>query len=330
MPNIEIVRFADDDFEVRATADKATLAPGITVRFLRDARTRVPFSALLSELDRFLQGVAGQLVEVRGERADAFRARLAARMLSGDAALEGRLGFVDDPEALRPLFDDPRHDQLAAIFEASAAPTTQERIDEAKRVVGILPTPPRPEARWVQLQRSLTRQVGEAAWLTGWAAASQFREAVGLAHTEPLVPDMLADSCGWNATASVYVEKTLATGVDTVHVRQEGAPPCLVTTHPTRPAQTFRVARALYHGLFGGSAALVADSRLLGSRFSEANAFAAELVAPLEKLKQLAPPSGVWEPADVDAAAHATGASRVVVRHQVENRPGLGALAAQE
>jgi hypothetical protein len=42
--------------------------------------------------------------------------------------------------------------------------------------------------------------------------------------------------------------------------------------------------------------------------------------------KQLAPASHVWETEHLDAAAAALGVNRQVVRHQVENREGLGVL----
>jgi hypothetical protein len=329
MPNLELVRFSDDTVEVRAFADEGPLAPGMTVRFLKSARARVPLQTVLLELDRFLQAVATRLWGVDTPRAQAFRAALARRAESAEAALAGRLGLTGGPRG--PVFDavvsSPQRESLAAVIEASAAPSLEQRLAEAQGVVTRLPRAPEPDARWRRLEEALgSLAPGEEAWLTGWAAAERFRAAIDLPATEPVSSEVLRARCGWDAWACVHTAETLATGVDAVHVRAPGGPPGLVTTWTTRPAQTFRIARSLYHGLFGGAATVVADSRLLGSRFSEANAFAAELVAPVERLKQLAPASHVWETEHLDAAAAALGVNRQVVRHQVENREGLGVL----
>lgn len=331
MPNVELVRFSDDEVEVRAMADKADLAPGMSVRFLRDARARVSLASALMELNQFLQAVAAQLVDVQTPRAVAYKAQLAARDLAnGTAPLLGRLGLEpQDVAQAQALLKSPRRDELAAVVEASAAPTLAQRLHEAEHVVAHLPDPPPPTPKWKALEQSLHKAPGDTPWLTGWAATRHFREAIGLKATEPIAAKLgvLAERCGWDAQAWIRPAKTLATGVDTIHVREPGSPPCVVTRVQAGPAQTFRVARSLYHGLFGGAGRLVADSKLLRSRFSEANAFAAELVAPLERLKELAPPTGVWEKDDVDKAALAVGASPQVVLHQVQNRPGLGVLA---
>lgn len=326
MPNVELVRFSDDTVEVKALADTGPLAPGMSVRFLKSARARVPLTALLSELDRFLQAVAARVAGVHTPRAEAYRARLTERALGGADALAGRLG-VEHPAALDALATSPQPERLAAIIEASAAPSLEQRIAEAQDVVAHLPTAPEAEPRWCKLEETLGSSApGEVAWLTGWAAAERFRAAIELASTQPVSAEVLRERCGWDAWAELRTVTRLATGVDAVHVRAPGGPPRVVTTLPTRPAQAFRLARSLYHGLFGGAAPVVADSRLLGSRFSEANAFAAELVAPVERLKQLAPATHVWEQEHLDAAAAALGVNPRVVLHQVENRAGLGVL----
>lgn len=326
MPNVELVRFSDDTVEVKALADEGTLAPGMSVRFLRSARARVPLHAVLSELDRFLQAVASRLAGVHTPRAEEFVVRLAERALGVQDALVGRLGATEQA-AIQRVLGMPQPERLAAIIEASAAPSLEQRIAEAESVVAQLPTAPQPEPRWRKLEEALGSSApGEVAWLTGWAAAERFRAAVELPATQAVSADVLRERCGWDAWACLRTATTLATGVDAVHVRKPGGPPSLVTTLPVKSAQAFRIARSLYHGLFGGAAPVVADSRLLGSRFSEANAFAAELVAPVERLKQLAPASHVWEQEHLDAAAAALGVNPRVVLHQVENRAGLGVL----
>lgn len=332
MPNVEFARFSDDEVEVTVVADQGPLAPGMAVRFLRSARARVPVDVVMAELERFVQAVAARLAPIRTARAASYCARLAARTVGSRAALAGRLGLAEDEaaQALGSLFESPQADTLAAIIEASVAPTFEQRLEEAKSALLRLPRAPAPVPRWGELEQTLRRlPPTETAWVTGWAAAERFREVVGLAETEALTPIILRDRCSWDAWACLSTTPQLVMGVDTVHVREPGAPPALVTTHQTRPAQTFRVARALYHGLFGGAARVVADSRLVGSRFSEANAFAAELLAPVERLKQLAPTNRVWEDQHLDAASTALGVSRLVVQHQVQNR-GLGHVALGE
>lgn len=74
-----------------------------------------------------------------------------------------------------------------------------------------------------------------------------------------------------------------------------------------------------------GLDAVFVDSPLLPGELSEANAFAAELLAPVKLLRQLAPPSGIWGVQHRARVARALKVSPKIIDHQIENRQ-LGVL----
>lgn len=96
----------------------------------------------------------------------------------------------------------------------------------------------------------------------------------------------------------------LATGVDAVHVRARGGATVRRDDLGHQAGSDFSARALAAPRLFAGGAGVFADSSLLGSRFSEANAFAVELVAPVENLRDL--PTG-REP----ARARGAGGKRV-------------------
>lgn len=104
--------------------------------------------------------------------------------------------------------------------------------------------------------------------------------------------------------------------------------PIVLTTHRSLPARDFRVAAGLYHVLFARSpveTVVATDSPLLPDDSREARAFAAELTAPVARLRAMKAGRGVWSRHDLNAAARELGVSPLVVKHQVENR-GLGGV----
>jgi hypothetical protein len=133
----------------------------------------------------------------------------------------------------------------------------------------------------------------------------------------------------WPASEQLCRLKNPPSSVDTIHYKRPGVFPSVLTICRGLPARRFRLARSLYYFLIDSDRnreRLVADSPLVPGRLSEANAFAAELLAPVERLAQLAPADGVWTMGILRNAARALSVSPRVVAHQVENR-GLGVLS---
>jgi len=78
----------------------------------------------------------------------------------------------------------------------------------------------------------------------------------------------------------------------------------------------------LYYFLFldGSGDRAVSDSHLIQGRLSEANAFAAELLAPAEVIRARTPPGRIWTRQQCRLVAKELGVDQRVVAHQIENR----------
>jgi hypothetical protein len=110
---------------------------------------------------------------------------------------------------------------------------------------------------------------------------------------------------------------------DTLHARCERFLPLVVTTKRSKQAQQFRLARSLYYSLVVGGEVqeleAIVDARH-APLFSEASAFAAELLAPAGYLHREMPPDGIWDEELVNELAGHLAVDPRVVRHQIENR----------
>lgn len=313
MPDLFIRPINDSWVELNLRRD--TPLPGVAVRFLEEGRFHVEVEALQRGLFAFLRTVQERL----GSSAEPGRAFFDRAMasLSSDrmGIVAARLGLPSDWRAALS-------DAELAVAEASAAPTPELRLKEAAEVAPKLPEPRPPDDRWRELsQRMQSGERGSRPWLTGWAAAGRIRDALGLSRD--------ASSAEVFERASLRVEDvrtvgSLGTQVDSVHVRAPSGPPTVVTVRRERSAHRFRLGRSLFHALFGGGASVIAESPLL--RSSEANACAAELLAPVKRLESKRPANGSWSQRDLDDAARELGAAPDVIRHQVENHRELGEI----
>ena len=225
---------------------------------------------------------------------------------------------------LQRILGDPDSSIVLAVAEGSTAASLDQRVEDASKLVAEIPQGAPTTERWAQL-RGVTYNRRAQPWLTGWDAAGQLRRAIGLGPREApkdQFPSILEARCGWPAAQQVYHPATFVTGMDTVHVQRRSEAPLVVTMVKTQPGVRFRLARCLFYFLFKRAAdgqAAVGDSPLL-PELSEANAFAAELLAPAEALRGMIPDDGVWTKRQLSAAAHELRVSPMVVRHQVRNR----------
>ncbi len=326
VPNLTLRRASDAEFELLALADGMDLGPGMTTRFLNSGRFRLDARQVETGLNRFLDGVLARLGPLSGPRIENFRDAHSQRAAQRERILEARLGVSRDE--LRSL----RLSELeVALAEGSLASTPSLRIEEARVYSALLVAPiPEPTTRWERLERELgeVHPSQSRPWRTGWDAAWKFREAAGLEHSQSLASarSHIERVTGWNL--QVNFEAGLGE-IDTVHQRNPHGPPLVTTRVKNTQGQMFRAARSLYHGLFGGSDAVVVDSPALKSRLSTANAFAAELVAPVSRLQAMLPATGVWSEESIESVARQLEVQKQVVIHQIENHDELGSLSVE-
>ncbi|MBI5068731.1 MAG: hypothetical protein HZB56_10865 [Deltaproteobacteria bacterium] len=330
VPDIRIVRFDSSSFAVRVNSDVGALAPGVTVRFIAEADARVPAVELQAELHRVIESAVARLKGVSTERVQRLRERWCAAH-SEAATVAGRLGVDDETlspderEAIDEVVGDPEREILLGIAEGSAAASVARRLSEARTVRNDEPDAAPAGKAWVHLEETLHRLRLGRPWLTGWAAASQFRTAVGLSAMDApakVFPMFLEERCGWPQERQLFALTAPPTGVETVHVKHSDRTPVVMTATTTPQAHRFRLARSLYYFLFlnGPGDRAVSDSHLIQGRLSEANAFAAELLAPAELIRAHAPPGSIWTREQRKLVAKELGVDQRVVAHQIENR----------
>jgi hypothetical protein len=330
VPDIRMVRFDGASFAVRMNADVGTLAPGVTVRFIAEAEARVPAGELKAELHRVIEAVVARLNGVNTERVQRLRERWCAAH-SEAATVAGRLGVddellsPDEQDVIKQVVDDPAREILLGIAEGSAAVSAADRLNEARAVKDDEPDAAPAAKAWARLEETLHRLRLGRPWLTGWAAASEFRSAVGLTSMDAPAkwfPKFLSEQCGWPEQRQLFALDAPPTGVETVHVKRSDRMPVVMTATKTPQAHSFRLARSLYYFLFlnGSGDRAVSDSHLIQGRLSEANAFAAELLAPADVIRAHAPPGSIWTREQRKLVAKELGVDQRVVAHQIENR----------
>ncbi len=170
-------------------------------------------------------------------------------------------------------------------------------------------------------------------WRTGWSRAIATREASSSLGRKGRIPaDTLAaflyGECGL-ARAQVRTAELPEPSLDGAVAWASGKAPVFHLSSQTREnARRFRLARDLHEVLFVGDPerpyARVASSCLAGS-LSEANAFAAELLAPVKTVEVLLEGSRVADEKRVISIARGLKVDEPVVRHQIRNH-GLATL----
>ncbi|HEY4242426.1 MAG TPA: hypothetical protein VGM88_21560 [Kofleriaceae bacterium] len=330
MPDIRVSRRDEESFDVVVRADRRPL-PGISLEFVVERSTNVPSSVIQRELARVVEAVRERIRTGDPWLYDHMTERW-ARCRQDDVLAGGRLGLgldafeeldAADRAAITSIVGRP---DLIALAEGSIRATIDERVQEALQFAATLPTAtdlPVESNAWKQARFDVT---AGRPWRVGWDAAEQFRERTGLSIT-PLGAEVgawLAAQLGWPIDKQ---SRTLAAprGIDMVTVHPRKRMPIAVTSAHRSEAKRFRIAKALYYAL-GSEESVVVDSARL-ARHSEANAFAAELLAPAAYIRSHTPPGGSWAIEDVENVAASCAVDPRVIEHQIENRK-LGVIEA--
>jgi len=220
------------------------------------------------------------------------------------------------------LCDEPMSRVLDSLLEATSLAELERSVAGARTVgEACSRTPDSSGGEWLKLRRTVesTRKelpAGTAPWDRGWAAARRLRAAVGHPQNKPASPEKLA------APLLVHSGEHDLTAVDSILAWSAGRSPVRFS----RPARTrrgpgFAWARDLYPVLFEGAPdvefAHVLSRQIAGSA-SVANAFAAEILAPIEAVRALLPSLHISSD-DVAEIADELESPYHCVLHQIEN-----------
>lgn len=151
-------------------------------------------------------------------------------------------------------------------------------------------------------------------WRWGYAAAERVRPVIGRMSADPveLLPSVVVDKMD---------------GIRALAFDPDGNDPRIAVTAGTEIGRRFARARALFHVLVTGAR----EPRLVSEARTElqmaGRAFAAQLLAPVDRLRERIPADGEIDPDTLDEIASELGVSTEVVRHQVENH-GLARIAS--
>ncbi len=326
MPDVWLRRIDNDWFHVRAIADER-LMPGISVRFFLDAHEQVAANQVERVLGELITATCEQLAHSDPSHADRLLGKWSSRLRPA-SQLIGRLGLDEDDltDVDIALVNELLNEDAQTLVEiAEAIPgTLSERVSRARTIAGQLPQATSAPDQWRRLLgRAHSRR--EHPWQTGWAAAADFRALLELPSTHVFasgLPAFLETQCGWATADQVHRLHGDFGSVRTVFLWGDHVLPTVVTTATESASKRFRTSKALYYSLFGastGARATTVDSPVV-PMYSEANAFAAELLAPAEFLRTRTPSDGVWERQHVASVARELAVSPMVVQHQIENR----------
>ncbi len=186
------------------------------------------------------------------------------------------------------------------------------------RVMELAPARPRPSFPIAEL-REAVRDASRGSrsgppWRWGYAAAERVRPVIGRMSADPveLLPSVLVDKMD---------------GIRALVFAPDGNEPRIAVTARTQTGQRFARARALFHVLVTGAR----EPRLVSNARTElqmaGRAFAAELLAPVARIRERLPTDGEVDPDTLEEIASELGVSTEVVRHQIENH-GLARIAA--
>jgi hypothetical protein len=162
------------------------------------------------------------------------------------------------------------------------------------------------------LKERLRPSVGSTAWKSGWQDAEAFRNVAGLPRDVPVV---VASWTRWRETPAI---EGLASDLsDSVVGWLPGRQPIRMLGRPTR----FRDARDLWSAYFGGKSDTLTVVALGGRGVFRpvANAFATELLAPIDVVRRHVGSASFVRVERVDEIAEELGAPPNCVRHQIEN-----------
>jgi hypothetical protein len=197
---------------------------------------------------------------------------------------------------------------------------------DTQQITALLPCADDLLPESVKWQNARLDSSGSAPWTVGWKAAELFRQRN---HLDALSPPgdelrpLLAQKLDWPIDHQLQVLPERRRGIDMVVVRPEGRMPRTLAWHVGEKGRRFRVAKSLYYALCGNDRLIVDSARTSGH--SEANAFAAELLAPRAFIERYVPFDGDWTQEDVNDVAQQCAVDPRVIEHQITNR-SLGVL----
>jgi hypothetical protein len=305
--------------------------PGVSLSFIANTRASASARDVVRVLSRLIEAVCERLRLADTWTFEYLNQRW-TRALTRSALTAGRLGrTLEDlndltSEDLQALEDFASHDVWLLIAEALTRHQLPELLAEAKRIAGLLPNEHallRESHNW---KRTRLESSGSAPWIVGWKAAELFRQRN---HLDALSPPgvelrpLLAGKFDWPIEQQLQVLSGRVAGLDMVMIRPEGRMPKTIAWRVGEQGQRFRVAKSLYYSLCSDHRLIVDSART--AEHSEANAFAAELLAPRAFIEKHTPPDGYWTQDDVDDVAQLCAVDSRVVAHQITNR-SLGLL----
>jgi hypothetical protein len=306
-----------------ASAQAQALAPG-TLDYLTSGDVHVPSGAVTDSLSRFVDVVIGRLEE-RGVSGTPLQSEwgMLASIDDDEAAFassSARLGVdpfdvdeglaedivglaeVYDPDLLAELLDSVRPESLRAasrwLEQARAAAVTVSRPS--------LPVP----AEWLDAWHS---SQGQSRWAKGYEAARLYRSEIGAEPDSRLsVEDLVATSTASRDAAGLQ-GLVVAPGDERVGLVLPGQ-------EQLGPAsKRFAEARALGASLLSDRELVLLDPT--SSDFAgTVRAFAAELLAPAEGLRQYFSRSSGASAEAFESLGNHYGVSPLLVQHQYENQ----------
>jgi hypothetical protein len=329
MPDLRLRRLDSVWTSIELVPDERPL-PGVSARFLDRIRERVAATQVEKSLGTVVEECCKRLDNVDSNRASGLRRdwqRNRTKLADYSARLEPDQELLSDEghALIAQLETDPKRDLVIEIAEALVGRSLRERLDAA-RVLATTVNPSPASPGWLEI-KLLASQRFIQPWLTGWAAAAGLRNALSLRSDHIFagtLSQFCAARCGWPVEQQLYVVAELPSfHFDTLHARSATRLPLVVTVRRMPYAQQFRLARSLYYSLVVGREVqeleAIVDIRH-APFFSEASAFAAELLAPANYLKQEMPADGIWKESYVTQVATSLMVSPLVIKHQIENR----------
>jgi len=328
-PDITISAAGGDIYEVSAMADSGFLAPGIRVSFQRTDKIFVRTEELREALAEVVRTAFDRLGKLSSPRIQNLKTRWEKVSANKDFEILGRLRASDydaltpeDKEAISVVKKRKDSDLVFSLAETLAVASIRERLSEAMKIAEGLPKGSPKTEKWSVFHHGEWTRYGRP-WRTGHEAASVFRKRFKL--SDDYVPraelsDLFELALGWKKSAQVCAMPETGSGLDTIQVRRLEEMPLVWTRHRTDESRRFRTAKAVYYFMFSrpNVGCAMIDTHSLPES-SEANAFAAELLAPVAALKASGKSLDSWDNDAVAEQAKKLAVETTLVYHQVHN-----------
>jgi len=325
LPNLRLWRVSRHSLQLQAVADSRADHVGERVEFLRAFDGQVSLDAARDALAGFVRGVV-ERCEKRAAAHPRTRA-LAANWASasGPHSAERAERFVAARLGLAWPHLEPTHRALVERISSAAdlsrtgaltavAPWNSGDVEAAlEHVERLLARDGAASTALVSLKRLLRGSQVAESWRRGWADAAELRDALRVSSDRPLTHDEVTE--GWD----VQVERpvfALERHASIVGWRAGGRPFRL-----TDRGNTFRDTRDLWALCFGAThdkPSVVAIGPR-GHERSVANAFAAELLAPVEAIRRAIGAAPVVSNDEIEEIADAVKAPPLCVLRQIQN-----------